>query len=114
MRKFVLLIAATVALALASTAAADPVSQTIFETNNGTVTVTVTNDDVTGEITGLAWVVPSGTLTMTIDRIGQPDLTFTRTSSGSLNVPANRFFLVKDRGGAWSWRGTAYSIGWHP
>lgn len=89
-------------------------TETIFEANNSAVTVSVTFDDVTGEITGLAWVVPNGTLTVTISRAGQPDLTVTRTSTGSTAVPAGRYFLVQDRGGGWSWRGTSYSIGWRP
>lgn len=82
--------------------------------NSAGVTVTVEFDDVTGGISGLSWVVPTGTMHATIQRVGQPDVSIVKTSNGSQTVPANRYFLVQDRGGAWSWRQTSYSIGWNP
>jgi hypothetical protein len=76
--------------------------------------VDVTFDNVTGEISRVDWDVSKGTLHVLIQRPGQPDFQQNLTAPGGTNVPNNRYFLVKDRAGGWSWRQTSYSIGWTP
>lgn len=75
-------------------------------------TVSVTFDDVTGAISSLDWTILSGTLTVTIHRSGQPDLTRTVNADGGIAVPAG-YDMTQTPKGSWAWQGPiSFAMSW--